>query len=307
MVPSVKPFDFTKIKKLSSRHVAIGEALLRFYPSLSAGGDFLPQLTQSFERDLALPLKVEFVGFEETASAEFIAALPQNTVTVALKIQPGDQQALVGIDFSFCRFLVERVLGQAGTLEDPLQALSSMEEGVLEFLLAKALSQLQDAPSFQGPAAFRIAKIAQQPKLLADTPLAANACVFKFYLSCSGQGGYLQAYLPHPLLEGVFLREDSWTEPQDDKLEARLGRVSHIKTSLWAEIGRVSLMASEQAQLEKGDVILFDESLAAMGPQGFSGKTVLRAGDMPSEGLLAEVIDTEGKMVVKILDFFGGE
>jgi hypothetical protein len=58
--------------------------------------------------------------------------------------------------------------------------------------------------------------------------------------------------------------------------------------------------------LERDDVILFDETLASYGSHGLSGKAVLRVGDNPVDGLLAEVIDSEGKMVLKVLDFYGG-
>src|SRR5690606_33321324 len=114
------------------------------------------------------------------------------------------------------------------------------------------------------------------------------------------RGGYVRIYLPHPLVEGVLLREDAVFDVTEAELEARLERVSHIKTQIWSEVGRVTLMASEIGQLEAGDVILFDESQANKGPHGLSGKTVLRVGESGSEGLLSELIDSEGKVVVKI-------
>ncbi|MCE9625823.1 MAG: hypothetical protein K8R69_10305 [Deltaproteobacteria bacterium] len=305
----IRPFDFTKIPKLSSRHLATVEGLLRFYPALAQGSELASGLKEAFDRDLGLALKIKFIGFEEASASGFFASSPDPTVLVLLKIQPSGQSAFMELDAAFCRLLVERVLGSNGNPVESPRSLTQVEEGALEFLLAKAVSQLKDEPSFQGPVAFRIARIVHEAKLLSDVVAPEEwGCVLKFYLGLEDLGGSVRVYLPHPLVEGVFLREDILTgDSGGEILEEHLDRVSHIKTLLWSEVGRVSLMASEKDQLENGDVILFDDTLAGMGPQGLTGKTILRVGEMPSEGLLAEVIDTEGKMVVKVLDFFGGE
>ena len=304
----IRPFDFTKLPKLSSRHLATVEGLLRAYPQFAQGSGLAAALTEAFDRDLGLPLRVRFIDFEEAAAADFLGSTPQPGVLVALKVQPSGHTALMELDYVFCRRLVERVLGNPG---EPLEAnrpFSPVEEGALEFLLAKAIHQLKDGPAMPGPATFRISRIVQEPKLISDAVNSEEwGCVLKFYLGLEDKGGYLRIYLPHPLVEGVFLREDMLADAAGEIPEEMLDRVSHIKTLIWSEVGRVSLMASEKDQLEKGDVILFDDTLANMGPQGLTGKAILRVGEMPTEGLLAEVIDTEGKMVVKVLDFFGGE
>lgn len=306
--PQIRPFDFTKLPKLSSRQLATVDALLRIYPQFERGQELAAGLGEVFDRDLGLPLRLRFIDFEEASSAQFLAGSPNPSVLVLLKVQPSGQPALLELDYAFCRLLVERVLGNPG---EPLEAshpFTAIEEGALEFLLAKAIHQLKDEPAMQGPAAFRIARIVQEPKMLSDAvPAEEWGCVFKFYLGLEDRGGYVRAYLPHPLVEGVFLREDIIADREAEIPEEMLDRVSHIKTLIWSEIGRVSLMASEKDQLETGDVILFDDTLANKGSHGVAGKTILRVGEMPSEGLLAEIIDTEGKMIVKVLDFFGGE
>lgn len=307
----IRPFDFSKLKKLSSRHMETVDSLLRLYPQFSQAGEFAGEFAKAFERDLGIGLKLEFVGFEECSAAAFISTMPNPTVLALLSVQPAGQAAFVELDYVCCRKMVDRVLGQpadeAESGDEP-RPFSSLEEGALEYLLAKAVHLVKDAPSFQGPSAFRIVKIVNEPRILADAIAPEElGCVLKFYLGLEGRGGYVRVYLPHPLVEGVFLRDDVVTDVSDAEFEQRLERVAHIKTSIWSEVGRVNLMASEIGQLEPGDVILFDESQANKGPHGLSGKTMLRVGETSSEGLLSELIDSEGKVVVKILDFLGGE
>ncbi len=312
MTPQVRPFDLAKIPKLTSRQVAISQSLLELYPQLAEIETMGSAIFQNLERDLGLKLQLQFNGLEESSFSGFTASLPNPCLAVMLKEHPSGQRLILEVDYLLARQLVDRLLGGIQDFSSEARALSPIEEGILEYLLVKALSQIKDAPGLAGMGALRISKIVQEAKLLAESSNPEEmGCVFKFYLGLGDRGGYLRIYFPHPLVEGLLLREDMISaarSPEKAQLLAEgLERVSHIKTSLWSEIGRVSLMASEKAQLEKGDVILFDETLATMGPQGITGKAILRVGEMPSEGLLAEVIDTAGKMTVKILDFYGGD
>jgi len=304
--PDIRPFDFSKLEKFSSRQLAINETLIHLYPQLASSEEILAAFSSSFEKDLGLKLTVRPMGFKEGHFSEFVANLPNPGVAILLKAQPQDQKVLVEMDYSLARLLVDQVLTGQGELPLDLRPFTPVEEGVFQYLVLKAMSLIKDAEGVMGMAGFRLMKVSYDGKSLADgSEHDATGCIFKFYLGLGERGGYLRIYLPHPLVEGVFLRGDRGKAA--DLSPEGLERVAHIKTSLWSEIGRVTLMASEKAQLEKGDVILFDESLASMGSQGITGKAILRVGEMPSEGLLAEVIDTEGKMTVKILDFYGGE
>jgi flagellar motor switch protein FliM len=308
----IHPFDFSKIDKISSRQMLITESLIKHFPQFSETKEIAPFFIEALKRDLGLNLSLRFSGWEETTYKDFISSLSSPCVAVLLKMQPTEQRVVLDLDYALARMIVDRLLGGEGDFPHEFAPFSQVEEGVLEFALLKALSQLKEAPGMEGSTSLRIVKTVHESKMLVDSSSPdESGCIFKFYLGLGERGGYFQMYFPHPLVEGLFLREDSvvdWANPsQAGALEERLGRISHIKTSLWSEIGRVNLMASDLGQLEKGDVILFDETSAAMGPHGLTGKTVLRAGETSAEGFLAELVDAEGKVVAKILDYYGGE
>lgn len=304
----VRPFDFSKLPKLSSRHLLINARLMGLFPQFSQSSEIAPTFLEPLSRDLGVPLSLQFSGFTESSLSEFIATLPQPVIAVVFRLMPTEQRMILEVDDSLARLLVERLLG--GQIDYPTErsAFSPVEEGVFEFLLLKVLSRLKDTPGMEGPSALRIARLVHEPKLLAESSVAGEmGCVMKFYLGVSeGRGGYLRMYFPHPLVEGLFPHGSADVELSADDLAKGIERVGHIKTALWAEVGRVHLMSSELAQLEKDDVILFDEALAIKGPHGVTGKAVLRVGDAPEDGYLAELIDSEGKVVVKLLDFHGG-
>ena len=307
-MPQIRPFDFSRIKKISPRQLRIQQALAQLYPSLANGQALAQSVMQVFERDLGFSFQLKGHGFEEINYNDFFGYLSSPCSAVLFEDMDSGHKIVLDIDYSLVRLLIQRVLGVPPDSSPSVKPLSPIEEGILEFLIVKVLSQIQKMGSVLGSSSLRVLKIAQQPRLLQEVyPPDEPGSVFKFYLGIPGGGGYLRFYFPHPFVEGVILSEDKMISGSEEDIEAGMGRVSHIKASVWSEIGKVILMASEKDQLEEGDVILFDETMLGMSPQGVNGKALLRVGEIPNGGLLTEVIDTEGKMVVKILDFYGGE
>ena len=249
------------------------------------------------------------MGFDEDTFEHFTHGMSHPCVGIQLLAEPQGQSLLMDMDYSLTRMLVDSLLGGEGTPPQELIPLTPAEEGILEFFLIKAIQGLPQAGAGGLPHSLKLGKIVFEHKLLGSSETGAErGCVFKFYLGMGKNGGYVKIYVPHPLIEGLFLRDVSLAGPNEGAdFERHLGRVSHVKAPLWSEIGKVQLMAEDLAQLEAEDVILFDDTLASMGGHGVTGKAILRVGDTPQDGLLAEVVDAEGKLVVKVLDFYGGD
>lgn len=309
---AVKPFDFSKLPKLSSRYLEITQALIQRFPQLGEGAALRHSLLEVLEQELGTSGELRFQGMEETTLGEFLRHLASPCLAIVLRAQPSGQKILLEMDYDLACRMVGMILGETERTSSHLRSLSPVEEGVLEYLLVKSLSRLKAEKGPLGTVSLKVARIVNDARMLLESgPPEEAGCLFKFHLGFGPVGGPLLAYVPHPLVEGTFLREDGISglglPEEEEALAKRLERVSHIKTTVWSEIGKVTLMASEKSQLEKGDVILFDETLASKGPQGITGKAILRAGETPADGLLAEIIDTEGRMTLKILDFYGGE
>lgn len=308
----VRPFQFSNLKKVSAQFLNINQALLEAYPQFSREEGLGEDFIKEWDKELGLGVSLKFVGFEEVSLKKFLEGVASPCLGWVLQAEPQQQKILVELDYSLGRRWVDRLLGGEGQAPGEFIPLSPMEEGVMEFLVARALQLLKTRASLMGPSQIRLLKSVSEGKLMGDLGQAEElGVIFKFFLGLGDKGGYLRVYFPHPLVEGFLLREDlvaGLAAPgKEDRIEEGLKRASHIGASLWSEIGRVSLQSSEKDQLEAGDVILFDETLGAMGPHGVTGKTILRLGERYPEGILAEVVDSEGKLVVKILDYYGGQ
>lgn len=304
----VRPFDFSKIKKLSRQFVNFSGALLEAYPALEDPEEIGRSLIKDLAAELHLSISLKFIGMEEMNQSQWVASVASPCIGVILQAEPQGHRCMVEMDYDLARMLVDKVLGGEGEPPKERHPLTPGEEAVLEFLWVKTLHHLKMKTGILGPSLLRLQKIVSEPKqLLGPEGPEALGCIFKFFLGLKKNGGYLKVYFPHPALEGLLLREDALAGalPEGTAWAQRVGRASHVRTSLWTEVGRVQLAPEDRAQLEEGDVILFDETMAAMGPRGLQGKTILRVGENPAEGLLGELIDTEGKVVVKVLDFYG--
>jgi len=87
-----------------------------------------------------------------------------------------------------------------------------------------------------------------------------------------------------------------------------LKRFGHFRTPLWAEAGRTTLMPGELVELERDDVILFDESDLVLASDGaISGRVLVRVGTGMSGGFIAEVEADEKSVHARLNDVFKGE
>jgi len=99
--------------------------------------------------------------------------------------------------------------------------------------------------------------------------------------------------LPNPLVESNFLDVASPTERRDEEVAydiASLKRLGNFRTSLWAEAGRTTLKPDELMQLEREDVILFDETdIVLEEGSDIHGNATVRVGMGEHGGFVAEV------------------
>ncbi|MCB1214896.1 MAG: hypothetical protein KDK66_05410 [Deltaproteobacteria bacterium] len=299
--PLVKPLDLSKIPKLSREYLELERALRLRYPWLFADGP-LEHLQKSFYQILGKPLSVKSQGVKERSLHSFLQESAGQSLMA--QVRRGENEFFwIRIDRSLVPPLLSSILGE--TVPVVREKPSDLEKGLLEFWLLKSLHWAKE--SLKDKLNWELQHWGLYEEGFARDQKDASGCVFSFLLGMEGQAAYAWIYLPHPILEGLLLTDSSWDEePQDlSSLEATLPRVAHLKTSVWPEIGRVSLSPEEQQALEVGDVILFDHSDAQLTAHGLTGKALLRVGENLSEGLLTEVLDSGTTFSLKILAYDG--
>jgi len=306
----IKPFCFDNIKKLTRHEVALENALLNYLPYATSEALLSERIENFLSQQLNCKAKIALERIEEKKIADWLSELPERPLVFTLGVQPVAQKAWVWVDSNLAFSLIDRSLGGFGELPTELKALTSIEEGVLSYLALKTLHELYELFEDSSPIHWRIENFHQSKKDLAtfefDTSLLA---VLRFRVQVGSCVGFVILALPHPFIEEVFLNREADTKHTKDfacSLE-RFSQLAHVQTSLWVEIGNVSLTLSEKNQLEKGDIILFDQSQSHLIDGKLVGNSLLRVGEGKQGAFLTQIVSSDSPALVKIIDYYGGE
>jgi flagellar motor switch protein FliM len=309
---TVKPFAFHGLKKLKRHDLEVEKALLNYLPFSShenlakkAVEDFL---TQQFSAEANIQLE----RFEEGRLSEFVKNLPEPCLVAVLGVQPMPVKALIWIDSLLAQTLIDKILGGEGEVPAEIKTLSPIEEGVFQYLILKSMAEIHQAAGDSAPVHFRLEKIVKSQKELGEMAHAeTQSVILNFRVKVGTSLGFVALILPHPLVEGAFLSRTPLDQPESGQEYQyglkRFEQMGHVRTQLWAEVGSVSLTMAEKNQLEKGDVILFDQTNCQWAGSHLGGNVILRVGEGRGGGFLAQVVSSEAPVLVKILDYYGGE
>jgi flagellar motor switch protein FliM len=309
---TVVPFSFRGLKKISRRDLEIESGLWNFLPFTSSENLIKKVLEDFLSKQFNLTAKIQLERFEEGQLSEFVKSLPEPCLVPVLGVQPIPSKAFAWIDSVLAMTLIDRVLGGIGEIPTEIRTLTPIEEGVFQYLILKALGEIFQVSQESAAVHFRVEQIAKTQKEL--TPFVQedqSVILLNFRIQVGSCLGFIVLALPHPLVEGTFLARGPLEQPERmQEFEYSLGRfdqMGHVRSHLWVEIGSVSLTMAEKNQLEKGDVILFDQTSCQMTGGHLSGNVVLRIGDGKGGGFLAQVVSGEAPAIIKILDYYGGE
>jgi len=308
---SIKPFYFKGLKKISRRDLEIENALLNFLPFSSEMGlkrELEGFLSKQFNQEACIELE----RFEESSLSKFASTIPSVAWLAVLGMEPLGQKAYVWFDSVLAHSLVDRVLGGAGDTPTELRAATSIEEGVFQYLILKVLSFAFQVSESDQSVHFRLEQMVKSQKDLHSIASDETPVVrLNFKVQIGSTLSFVVVALPHPLIEASFLQSDLMhSRPGSaafDYTQGRFEKMGYVKTQVWAEVASVTLTLAEKNQLEKDDVILFDQTNCQLSAGQLQGNVVLRIGEGREGGFLAQVISTDSPALVKVLDYYGGD
>ncbi len=307
----VIPFEFGNLKKLSKRDLEIERSLLSYLPFVSEEKGVARALENFLKEQFSLPAEISLEKVEEENSLEWKQSLPETCSVALLNMQPLSSKAFLWVDSLLAQNLIQWILGGEKNKITETKSLGPIEEGVFQYLLLKAFSSMLG--SFQDFARihFRLEKVLKNRKeVMEPTQEELPMVILKFRLQVGKVSGFVILALPHPWLETAFLGKGSeWDREKTQEREYTLKKfeqLAHVPTSVWVEVGAVTLTLSEKNQLGKGDVILFDQTLSQWSNDHLTGKVILRVGEGKQGGFLAQPLSTENPALIKLLDYYGG-
>lgn len=309
---TVKPFAFHGLKKLKRHDLELENAVLNYLPFSSHDNIAKKSIEDFLAKQFNVESEIHLEKFDQGFLGDFVRNLSEPCLVAVMGVQPLPTKALLWIDSVLALTLIDKILGGEGQVPTEIKSLSPIEEGVFQYLILKALSEVHQASQDSAPVHFRLEKIIKSTKELGEMSQSeVPVVVLNFRIRVGSCLGFVVLTLPHPLVEGTFLKRGPLDQPE--RLQEyqyglkRFDQMGHVRTHLWGEVGSVSLTVAEKNQLEKGDVILFDQTNCQWAGNHLGGNVILRVGEGRGGGFLAQVVSSEAPVLVKILDYYGGE
>lgn len=287
-MPTIRPFHF-KLNKLELKDIQMVEALLQFLPATGARENFHLAIRKALHQYLT-DVGYYLERIEEVSFRDFFASLPGSCTVAVLGLQPFRQKGFVELDPFLSHLIIEKLLGGGGEDFGDLRPLTETEQGVIEFLLLKLLSQIHKLCEDKAKLHFRLERMILEPSHLRSFGNEEDSLVcLKLHVSCLKRSGFIHIYLPHPwVLEG-FLKE----LPANRKTIEFAQVKDNLKTyedqpcELWGGLGETFVSYADLKSLEEGDVVLLDKTPLVHKKGSWSGDVWLFVGKGESGGFLA--------------------
>ncbi len=289
---TIRPYRF-KLKQVSEHEQRLLEALFAYLPATGLRSLFRRGLVQALTREIGVPCALHLETVRQESYEQFLSRLPDPALLAVVGMAPIEAKAILDIDAPLAMTIVERLLGGEGRRVPEPRPLSDTEQGVFEYLLLKAMAEVHDLCGDDARVHFRFERFAMHPHEVRE--LAAGdegMALLVFRLQVGERTGFVRLVLPDPFVEGVLLDVEGVEERRPGERAERLQRLRRfgfLRVPLWAEAGRTVLTPAELAQLEEGDVVLFDESLVRLDGGRPTGKCLLRVGAGLAGGYEAEL------------------
>jgi flagellar motor switch protein FliM len=300
----VTPYHF-KLKKVSGRQQRLLEALYSYLPATGVRDQFQRGIMESIVRHVGEECAFRMEAVHQEPYASFVSRLPRPALLVVFGMAPLASKAICEIDFPLALMLVERMLGGSADRLPAARELSDTEQGVLQYLILQVLEGIHRLCGKEARVHFRFERFAFQAHEIRDLASEKDGvAILAFRVHVGRRMGFVRLALPDPFVEEAFLEAEAPGELRAQERVERLGRMErfgYIRFPIWAEAGRATLSPAELAQLEEGDIVLFDHSSVALSEGQPTGKAVIRIGSGMRGGLDAKLSVTPGRASLKIV------
>ncbi len=180
------------------------------------------------------------------------------------------------IDLSLAKKMIYAALGSEATSTPENYPLTEIELGILTFFVVRLLSVAQEILTGPFISSIQMLSLGDQDAVLLELE-NTNAR----YLSITLQSqfkeavGLVQLFLPTVSLADNLLQLKNAPAPQPTVLD----RIATVKLQIIANVGQVTLMATDMASLEVDDIIVLEGQQVHLKPTGLAGPIMCQLGE----------------------------
>ena len=296
--------------KVSREELRLLDAVHSYLPATGAHEGLFDGMRRAIADEIGESLSIRLESVVQEGFSRFAAKIPKHPLVAVVGLAPLGERLLCEIDSTLAMIAVERMLGGKAKSMPEARSLSDTEQGVMQYLLARVLAEVHDSCGGAERMHFRLERLALAAEEVTGLiPEGASCAVLAFRVALGRHAGFVRLIFPEPFVVQSLM---DVAAPGEERLEEqellreRLGRYGYVRTLLWAEAGRTTVLPTDLAQLEEGDVILLDGGDLALSG-GFAGRVVLRVGSGLESGLDAEISLKAGRALASITGVHRGE
>lgn len=308
----ITSYPFEKLKRYSREDARLIGSLAQLFPSRNFETPLVAKLAPLFKKYVGQSLEISYESLFESSYEQFVGNLAEHFVCFGVSLTPHVKPVIIEADSDLIFSIIDRTLGGDGASKLAKRALTPLEEGLLQFLVIECLQEV--ALLFENTeASLKWRHYYANTKILGrlEKP-EARTILLTFRVRLGSEVGYVRLCFFEDFLKQVMASQvgdfAALASNQQKFLALRWQSLEHLRTVLWAEVGKVSLTTGEWAQLEKGDIVMFDEASPRLDNHGqLSGDIFLRCGDGESGGLMATLEVKDQNYMAKIRGVFGDQ
>ncbi|MDO8644505.1 MAG: hypothetical protein Q7S00_06030 [bacterium] len=282
-----KPYPFEALPKIFRQEQKWVEGLLASLPKLGFAERLRAHLQSELSNYLGLTVKLRLadtasVSFKEISSQY----LSQKSLLALISLAPVPGRVVLELDPTLAFVSVDQLLGgeakEEGFERVVKQKASDIDQGVLSYLLLKIISAVYRFCGASATVHFRLEEIVTgTEKLKPFFKEEEKALLFSYHVGLDDKVGFVRLLVPSSVAQKLSSSVSSVsTEKEEEALLERLARYDFLKTELRAVGGTTMLKGEEIEKLEKGDIILLDETRVKLGPKkNLEGEVMVRVGD----------------------------
>ncbi len=308
---AIKPFHL-KLKKVSARQQQLLQALMSFLPRTGLRDRFDAAVSEALRKHAGEAVSYQLEAVSEMTHQAFSNQLPSTPVVAALSCVPVDRKAFLQIDNVLAHVLIDRLLGSERDEAPAPRALTETEQGVLQYLILQLLSHVYRLCGKEARVHFRFDRFVAEPREFATMGKGDEiVTVLTLKMNADAHAGFVKVVVPNALVESAFLDvEVPGERREEERVYAldQLKRFGNFRTVMWAEAGRTTLTPQELVQLEREDVILFDETDITMDERSaIAGRATVRVGAGQHGGFVSEVTSDPKTVHCRLTQHYKGE
>ncbi|PAV33516.1 flagellar motor switch protein FliM, partial [Bacillus licheniformis] len=230
---------------------------------------------------------------------EFIRSIPNMTILNLFEVRPLEGRIMMEINPTIAYTMMDRVMGGIGSSHNKIDSMTEIETKIMSNLFESCLTNYKDAWESITEIEPEMSDFEVNPQFVQMVSPNETVVVISLNTQIGDISGVINLCIPHVVLEPIipklsvhYWMQSDRIEPKPEETKSIEKRILTAQIPIVAELGSSELTIEEFLNLEIGDCITLDKSVA-------EPLTVL-VGDKPK--FLAQAGRMNRKTAIQILD-----